>query len=110
MTKQKLVEDNEGLGEITPNKLLRRFHLHNEHIDKIRTQNLEAGLDVKRNNNFVSQNKLTQARSLRRVYPEDHKPQDRQMVYHRITQSSRSYIRTGCRAIPIPGVSILSSQ
>jgi hypothetical protein len=44
--------------EFTPQTILKRFKAYNQFIEKIRKQNLEAGLDVRRNNNFVSQNKL----------------------------------------------------
>lgn len=56
MTKQSAVEkDSEA---ITPKSLLHRFELYNDYITKIRQQNIEAGLDVKRNNDFVPQTKL----------------------------------------------------
>jgi hypothetical protein len=45
---------------ITPDTLLRRFKLYNDIISKLRQQNLENGLDVKRNNVFVPQTKLKQ--------------------------------------------------
>ena len=45
-------------GAITPDSILHRFKLYNDYISKIRQQNLESGLDVKRNNDYVSQNKL----------------------------------------------------
>jgi hypothetical protein len=53
LTKQTSVNE-----AITPQSILKRFEHYNKFIDNIRKQNLEAGLDVKRNNNFVSQNKL----------------------------------------------------
>lgn len=69
MTKQTPVTEKEKVmiqipvaekdsGAITPDTIMYRFKLYNQFIDKVRQQNLEAGLDVKRNNDFVSQNKL----------------------------------------------------
>jgi hypothetical protein len=43
---------------ITPKSILRRFELYNDYVSKIRQQNTEANLDVKRNNDFVPQTKL----------------------------------------------------
>jgi hypothetical protein len=45
---------------ITPDTILRRFKLYNDIISKLRQQNLENGLDAKRNNAFVPQTKLKQ--------------------------------------------------
>ena len=60
LIKQNLVEDNEGLGEITPKALLHRFKLYNEIVEKYRTKNITAGLDVKRANVYTPQTKLKQ--------------------------------------------------
>ena len=56
MTKQTIADKVSEA--ITPQTILKRFEHYNQFINKIRSQNLEAGLDVKRNNDFVSQNKL----------------------------------------------------
>src|SRR5918994_607160 len=45
---------------ITPDTILKRFKLYNDIISKLRQQNLENGLDAKRNNAFVPQTKLKQ--------------------------------------------------
>ena len=45
---------------ITPDTILKRFKLYNDIISKLRQQNLENGLDAKRNNFFAPQTKLKQ--------------------------------------------------
>ena len=55
MTKQKLAE---SLGEITPKSLLHRYKLYNEIVEKHRTKNITAGLDIKRANDYTPQIKL----------------------------------------------------
>jgi hypothetical protein len=56
MTKHHSVEKE----TITPDLILKRFKLYIEQISKLRQQNLENGLDEKRNNAFVPQIKLKQ--------------------------------------------------
>jgi hypothetical protein len=45
---------------ITPDTILKRFKLYNDIVSNLRQQNLENGLDAKRNNVFVPQTKLKQ--------------------------------------------------
>jgi hypothetical protein len=45
---------------ITPQTILHRFELYNNEVERIRKQNLDAGLDVKRNNDYAPQNHLNQ--------------------------------------------------
>ena len=49
---------------ITPQTILHRFELYNNYIENLRKANLEAGLDVKRNNDFVPQGTSKSARSI----------------------------------------------
>ena len=58
---------------ITPDTILKRFNLYNDIISKLRQQNLENGLDAKRNNAFVPQTKLKQQRVLREIYSANNK-------------------------------------
>ena len=50
---------------ITPQTLLHRFELYNNEIERIRKANLDAGLDNKRNNDFVPQVHLKQQEYMR---------------------------------------------
>jgi hypothetical protein len=45
---------------ITPHSLLHRFKLYNEIVEKYRTKNITAGLDIKRANIYTPQTKLKQ--------------------------------------------------
>jgi len=58
--KQPAAEKEKEKEVITPATILKRFNLYNDIISKLRQQNLENGLDAKRNNVFVPQTKLKQ--------------------------------------------------
>lgn len=58
LVKQTTVVNESDKEEITPQTILKRFELYNDFISKIRQQNITAGLDNKRNNDFVPQSKL----------------------------------------------------
>jgi hypothetical protein len=61
MTKQPAVADKDSETEaITPQSLLHRFKLYNEIVEKYRTKNITAGLDIKRANVYTPQTKLIQ--------------------------------------------------
>lgn len=54
MTKQVV----SGIEEITPKTFLKRFDFYNAYIEKLRSENIQSGLDIKRTNFYVPQDKL----------------------------------------------------
>jgi hypothetical protein len=45
---------------ITPNLILQRFEYYNNEVERIRKQNLDAGLNIRRNNDYAPQTHLNQ--------------------------------------------------